>query len=218
MKKHEVDRRTYCLGGLAALSMGMSAGTMAQAQFTEGKDYKRLSAAVGGRTLPDGKRIEVLEFFWYGCPHCYAFEPALESWVKKLPGDVQLRRVPVGFGGVHMLHQKLYYALERLPSFPALHKKVFYAMHVDKRRMDTLSAVMEWAKENGVHEESLMADLKSVGVDSAARQARTVMEAYGVDSVPSLGIQGKYVTSPHMTGSYERTFAVVEAMLIRERG
>lgn len=196
----------------------MSGGAMAQSQLAEGKDYKKVPSAVPARTLPDGKRVEVVEFFWYGCPHCYAFEPSLEAWVKKLPADVLLRRVPVAFGGPHAFHQKMYFALERLPNFATLHKKVFYAIHVEKKRLDTPAAAGEWAKENGLSEEAFLADLKSMGVDSAGRQAKLLMEAYGVDSVPSLGIQGKYVTSPGMVGSYDKAFAIVESLVARVRG
>lgn len=219
MMKHEIDRRTCCLGGLAALGLGLSGGAMAQAgALAEGKDYKKVQREVPARALPEGKRIEVVEFFWYGCPHCYAFEPSLETWMKKLPQDVLLRRVPVAFGGPHAFHQRLYYAIEKLPNFSTLHKKVFYAIHVERKRLDTPAAAAEWAKENGLQEDPFLADLKSMGVDSAARQAKMTMEAYGVDSVPSLGIQGKYVTSPGMVGNYEKAFAVVEWLVARERG
>lgn len=218
MNEFEIDRRTLCLAGAGALGLAVSGGAAAQAQLAEGKDYQKVERALPVGRLPDGKRVEVLEFFWYGCPHCYAFEPSLEAWVKRLPADVLVRRVPVGFGGPHNLHQRMYYALEKQPNFAALHKKVFQAMHADRRRLDTPVAVSEWAKENGLGEQAFLADMRSMAVDAAARQAKFLAEAYGVDSVPSLGVHGKYLTAPSMVGSYDRAFAVVESLAARERG
>ena len=210
--------RRECLSVVAAasglLAMG---GASAQGQFQEGKDFTRLSKAAEVKGLAEGKKVEVVEFFWYGCPHCNSFEPALDAWAKRLDGDVSFRRVPVAFGGVHQLHQKLYYALEKMPNFDMLHKRVFAAMHVDKRRLDTVASIAEWAKESGLQEDALMGEFRSMRVDSASRMAKLTAASYGVDSVPSTGVHGKFLTSPGMAGTYDRAFGVVQSLIQQVR-
>lgn len=213
-----MDRRSLVIGGVAAAGLVSGGVSVAQQALAEGKDFKRVGKEVPSRQLPEGKKLEVAEFFWYGCPHCYAFEPSLEAWAARLAKDVHLRRVPVAFAGVHQFHQRLYFAVEKQPNFGVLHKKVFYAIHVEKKRLDTLDSVSDWAKGQGLPADQFVSELRSMGVDSAARQSKLLADAYGVDSVPSLGVNGKYLTSPSMAGNYDRAFMVVDSLLGRERG
>jgi len=123
---------------LVAAGVGLSAAVIAApaaAQFVpvEGTHYVRLSEPL---PVPAGK-IEVIEFFWYGCPHCNAFEPTLDAWQKKLPADVLFRRVPVAFRDEpYGTHQRIYYALEAMGLIPTMHRKVFYAIHGERQRLD----------------------------------------------------------------------------------
>lgn len=131
-----MKRREFVAGSSAALALGglVSAPASAQAGFQEGRHYVRLQQPVPV-SAPAGK-IEVLEFFWYGCPHCNAFEPTLEAWVKKLPADVAFRRVHVAFRTSFEPLQRLYATLENMNLVEALHRKVFYAVHQQGARLD----------------------------------------------------------------------------------
>jgi thiol:disulfide interchange protein DsbA len=164
-----------------------------------------------------GKKVEVVEFFWYGCPACNAFEPMLEAWKQKLPADVAFRRVPVGFSVPHQLHQRLYYALERMGQLDALHKRVFAAMHVQGNRMLTEKEVLAWVAAQGIDGEQFAGLMRSMPVDSRARQARLLTEAYKIDGVPSMGIHGRFFTSGTLAGNFDRALAVTDFLVQRVR-
>ena len=138
---------TATVAGLGLAGSGFSLPALAQAKPVEGKDYVRLAQP---QPVPPGK-IEVIEFFWYGCPHCNAFEPTVEAWVKKLSADVSFRRVPVAFRDEPFVaHQKIYYALEGLDLVAAMHRKVFYAIHNDRMRLDKIEDIAAFMAKNGV--------------------------------------------------------------------
>jgi thiol:disulfide interchange protein DsbA len=176
----------------------------------EGKDFQKVASPLA---LPSTGKVEVVEFFWYGCPHCNALEPELETWVKKLPGNVAFRRVPVGFSPAHETHQKIYYALEALGRLEALHRKVFAAIHVEHKRLATEEDIAAFATANGIDGKKMEDAMKSFSVLGKARQAKQLAQAYGIDGVPTLGIHGRFLTSPSIAGSTERCFAVAEMLI-----
>jgi protein dithiol oxidoreductase (disulfide-forming) len=202
-------------------SMGLAAADVALAQPAapvEGKDYVRLSTPAAVATLPAGKKVDVVEFFWYGCPHCDAFEPTLEAWVKKLPADVAFRRVHVGFGAAHQLHQKLFYALEEMDQIQALHRKVFDAMHRQNKRLLTDAEISAFGAANGLDGAKLLETMKSFSVTTKATRARQLSEAYKIDGVPALGIQGRYYTSGSLAGSLDQALRTADYLIGRSRG
>lgn len=164
-------------------------------------------------TLANGKRIEVASFFWYECQHCYAFEPALEAWVGKLPADVQFRRVPVGFSRRHEATMLLYYTLERLGQIERLHRTVFDAIHRDGRRLLSEPEQIAFVTAHGVDGAQYSAALKSQEVGLRAVAAKRLADAYRVDGVPSLGIQGRYVTAPALAGGHAQSLAVADTLI-----
>ena len=219
-----LNRRRFAASLLGAGIVPGLAPVAAQAQTSavvEGVHYVRLSEPVpaGG----PGK-IEVIEFFWYECPHCNAFEPALDAWTKRLPDDVAFRRVPVWFREEPFgPQQRLYYALETLGLVPTLHRKVFQLIHGQHVRLRTPEDISAFALTNDLDPVKFMTVYNSPAVLARSQQARQVANGYGVDGVPSMGVQGRYFTSGTLAnggvagGANERMLAVVDALLIQLR-
>lgn len=207
-------RRHWMLAG-AAGTAALAAARLAGAQEAprEGRDYRRVVPAQP-TDVPAGK-IEVIEFFWYGCPHCNALEPFLQEWAKKLPPDVVLRRVHVPFGDRR--HQQLYYTLVAMGRAGALNDKVFHAIHVDNDRLDTPEKMTAMLSRHGVDPKQFMDVYNSFAVRTAMRRAAQVSEAYGIEGVPSFGVAGKYITAPSMAGSNQAALRVVDWLVARER-
>ena len=199
--------------GLAALVGLVSA--RAQGGPVEGTHYVRLSQPVPAG--PAGK-IEVIEFFWYGCPHCNAFESTLEPWVKQLPADVAFHRVPVAFSAEPFVaHQHIFYALDSLGLVAAMHRKVFYAIHNDRLRLDKPADISAFMGRNGVDAAKFMEAYNSFAVQAKAKQATQQAAAYKIDGVPAIGIQGRYYTSGSLAGTNEKALAVADFLMQRVR-
>lgn len=217
MQRREFSKHLLTAGASATVALALSPAAQAQAGApVEGQHYVRLSSPVAV-SVPAGKAVEVVEFFWYGCPHCYAFEPVLENWVKKLPADVAFRQVPVGFMAPHQLHQKLFYALEEMGQLPSTHRKVFAAIHQQNKRLNTEGDILAFGKEAGLDETKLAAALKSFGTNTKSARAKQLADAYKIDGVPALGIHGRFYTSGSLAGSNERAVAVADFLIQRAR-
>jgi thiol:disulfide interchange protein DsbA len=161
---------------------------------------------------PAGK-IEVVEFFWYNCMHCNAFEPILSEWAKKLPKDVAFRRVPVAFNASFAPQQRLYYALEAMGLLEKVHPKVFAAIHVDKLNLSKGEAITEWIGKNGVDTAKFLVQYNSFGVVTKAQKASQLQNAFKVEGVPALGVAGRFYTDGTMARSMERALLVVQSLL-----
>ena len=199
----------------SALAPAINPARAQGARPVEGKDYLRLSMP-----LPPGPagRIEVVEFFWYGCPHCNAFEPMLDAWARKLPGDVSFRRVPVAFREEpYVAHQRIYFALEEMGLIETMHRKVFAAIHVDHMRLDKPADIAAFMTKNGVDGAKFLEYYNGFSVQTKARQAAQLAQAYKLDGVPAIGIQGRYFTSASMAGSHERALAVTDYLIQQVR-
>ena len=209
-----MKRREF--SSLMAAGLGtVAAATQAQGGPVEGVHFIRLAKPAPVST-PAGK-IEVVEFFWYGCPHCNALEPALEAWVKKLPADVVFRRVPVAFGAVHEAHQRLFYTLEAMGQLAAVHLKIFAAIHTQRQRLEKEAEQIAFLRSVGV-DTSRYADLsKSFSVQTRMRQAKQLADAYDIDGVPTIGVHGRFHTSGSLAGDNTRALAVAEALIARVR-
>lgn len=206
------DTRRSMMLAAGALLAGVPLAGNAQA-LREGKDY-RLVKPVQATDAPAGK-IEVIEFFWYGCPHCNALEPALNQWVSKLPDDVVFRRVHVPFG--ERRHQQLYYALESMGKAEELGDDVFRAIHVDHDRLDTPDKMAAMLAKHGVDEKLFRDTFDSFAVRTKMRRAAQLVDAYGVDGVPAMAVNGKYYTSPSMVGSAGGALRVLDQLIALER-
>jgi thiol:disulfide interchange protein DsbA len=204
---------------LAAAGLGLAVAGVTRAQGTpvEGQQYVRLSTPAPVTLPSPDKKIDVVEFFWYGCPHCYAFEPIVQAWAQRLGPDVAFRQVPVGFMAPHQLHQKLFYALEEIGQLQALHRRVFNAIHQQNRRLASEAEILAFVTANGVDGARFSEAFKSFGVNTKSNRARQLSDAYKIDGVPALGIQGRYYTSASLAGSHERAVAVADYLIQKSR-
>ena len=158
-------------------------------------------------------KIEVVEFFWYSCPHCNRFEPQLEEWAKKMPKDVVLRRAPIAFRPDFEPQQRLYFALEGMNKVEELHKKVFYAIHVEKQALNSLPLIADWVEKQGIDKAKFTEAYNSFSAATKTRKATLLQEAYKVDGVPALGVAGKYYTSGSVAQTMERALVVTDHLV-----
>jgi thiol:disulfide interchange protein DsbA len=207
---------TLAAGAAAAAGLAATGGSMPAARAqgvkpVEGEQYVRLPQPV---PVSDSTRIEVIEFFWYGCPHCNEFEPALEPWVAHLPREfVRFRRVHVGFNGLQAVHQHLFYALEAMGLVDSLHARVFHRFHDERKPLNKLEDAMAWVAGNGVDPQKFRAAWESFSVQTRMRQAATLADQYRIDGVPTLAIQGRFITEPAMAGSSQECLRVADYLI-----
>ena len=149
-------------------------------------------------------KIEVVEFFWYGCPHCFAFEPLVETWAKQLPADVVFRKAHVAFRANVKIHQRMFYALEALGKEAQTRPAIFNAMHLQGQALDDVKSQAKFLAPLGVDPAKYQDAYNSFGVQTKALQAEKLSDAYRIDGVPSLGIGGRFLTSPAMAGGNQR--------------
>ncbi len=143
-------------------------------------------------------KVEVIEFFWYGCPHCYALEPVLNPWVKKLPKEASFRRVPAIFNEQWGVAARVFYTLEAIDEDARMHSPLFDAIHKENLRITDESAMTAWLAKKGVDVEKYKAAYRSFGVETKLKRALQMTQAYRIDGVPALAIQGRYVLSASM--------------------
>lgn len=202
----------------AALSSAALWTPVAQAQPkapVAGTDFQVLDPRAPVEA-PAGK-IEVVEFFWYNCPHCNAFEPTLQAWVNKLPKDVSFRRAPVAFRDDFAPQQKLYYTLEAMGLVEKLQTKVFYAIHGEKQNLSKPEAIVEWIVKQGVDKAKFLDIYNSFSVGTKANKATQLQNAYVVEGVPALGVAGRFITDGQMAHNMERALQVVEYLIAQVR-
>lgn len=204
MKRREFTARLgACVGTLMAVP--------ALAQVPQaGRDYVEIQPPL--HQLGPGT-IEVIEFFWYGCPHCNRFEPMLERWLQQLPADVSFRRVPVAFRDAFVVHQRIYYALEALGRVDELHRKIFFEIHDRKNPLNTEAAAANFVANHGVDRDQFITAYRSPEVEKKALYARQLSDRYKIDGVPTLGVAGRYWTSGGLTGSLERSLLVADYLI-----
>lgn len=200
----QIQRRTL----LAALAL---APLMARAQQPRpGSEYSVL--AVEQPVEAQGK-VEVTEFFWYGCPTCYKFEPLLEAWVPKLPADAQFRRVPAVFSERWARDASVYYAFEALGLVEKLHKPFFDAIHRDKLQPEKPEALGQWLERNKVDGKRFDDTIKSFGVQSKVRRAAQMSGAYKLEGVPTMAVHGRYTIQIEQGRSFEGMLQIAEYLI-----
>jgi protein dithiol oxidoreductase (disulfide-forming) len=209
MKRRDFSLTAISMAGLPLLvqAQGPAAGKKPE----EGIEYISLDKRVP--TEVDAGKIEVIEFFWYSCPHCNAFEPRFAAWIKALPKDVVVKRVPVRFRDDFEAQQRAYYVFESLGVVDAMHGKLFHAIHTERQTLNTGAALAVWAGKNGMSEQKFTETFNSFGVATKARRATQLQEAFKVQGVPALGIAGRFYTDGSLTGSMERAVQVTDYLL-----
>ena len=199
---------------VTALMVFFAAG-LVQAQPTAGIQYRELATALP--TDSPGK-IEVVEFFWYGCPHCYTFEPVITPWVKKLPKDVHFRRIPAMFNEEWAKGGRAYYALEAIGELEHLHKALFDAVHTDsKLRVADEAALTEWLGKQGVDTKKFAAAYRSFSVEGKLKRAAQLTQAYKIEGVPTMAVNGKYVVVTDNIKSFEHLLEITDFLIDKSR-
>lgn len=199
---------------IAGLVVLFAAG-LAQAQPTAGVEYRELSAQ---QPADAAGKIEIIEFFWYGCPHCYNFEPVIDPWVKKLPKDTQFRRVPAIFNDEWEQGARAYYALEAIGEGQRLHKPLFDAVHTGARlKVANEAALTEWLGKQGVDAKKFAAAYRSFSVEGKVKRAKQLTQAYKIEGVPAMAVNGKYVVITDNIKSFEQMLAVSDYLIDQTR-
>ena len=201
--------------GIAFMLALSSSATLAE-EFAEGNDYNIISPRME-TTVGDGK-IEVIEFFWYGCPHCYTVEPYIKGW--EMPADVELVRIPATFSERWIIHAKVYYALESLDRLD-LHEVFFNAIHGRQQRRDLVSEekIAEFLASfsSGISEDKFTKAYNSFVVNAKIQKADRLVREYAIKSVPTFIVNGRYLTSPSMVGSSQRLIGALDYLTSLER-
>ncbi len=211
-----INRRSFSTRLLGAAAFAVAAPVRAQGAPIEGRHYVRLQQPVP--VMVEAGKIEVIDFFRYGCPHCYAFEPTLDAWSRQLPDDVAFRRVPAAFGiETFAAHQRIYYALDALGWLATMHRKVFHAIHQDRMRLDQPAEISSFIERNGLDAPKFIETYGSFAVQARVRQANALVDGYKIDGVPALGVHGRYYTSGTLTGDNGRALAVTDYLVQRLR-
>lgn len=200
---------------LSLLTFACSAQEAAP-KFEQGKQYKLVAKE---QKPADSKRIEVAEFFWYGCPHCYAFDPTVAAWAKTKPADVDFVRYPGTLGRPEgVLHAKAFYTAEALNVFPKMHEAMFAAIHKQHQMLTSEAQIAAlFNRETGVLPDVFNSTFKGFTVDSRARKAEQLAVSYGLTSVPVLVVGGKYTTSAAMAGGFDQSMQVVNFLVDKVR-
>lgn len=214
-----MKRRAFFSGAasLAAAGAALSPlALMAQAKLPKvGVDYVKLNQ-VAPVEAPAGK-IEVIEFFWYSCPHCSAFEPVLADWAKRLPKDVAFRRLPIAFRDDYVPQQHLYFTLEAMGLLDKFHAKVFAAIHGERLNLVKADAITEWMVQQGVDRAKFLAGFSSFSTSTKVRRATQLMNAYSIEGVPALGVAGRFYTDGSLAKSMDAALSVTDFLIAEVR-
>ncbi|HSX71506.1 MAG TPA: thiol:disulfide interchange protein DsbA/DsbL [Pseudomonas sp.] len=195
--------------GLSLLGLGAQA-----ADIEAGRQYVELSNPV---PVSQPGKIEVVELFWYGCPHCYQFEPTLNPWVEKLPEDVNFVRIPALFGGIWDVHGQLFITLESMGVEQQVHEAVFNAIHREKRKLATPEEMAEFLAGQGVDKGKFLSTFNSFAVKGQMAKAKKLAVAYQITGVPVLIVNGKYRFDVSSSGGEQETLQVADHLIQQER-
>ncbi len=203
------------LRGLARIVLAFAAALAiavpASAQYTEGKEYLRYKQPFPVET---GRKIEVIEFFSYGCPHCADLEPYMQAWIKRLPPDVQFRRIPVAFQPAWENLGRVYYTLEALGEEAKLSPEVFATIHGNARiNLAQEQKFFDWAASKGLDRKKVEDTYKSFGVAGKIGRAKQTAQTYNIQSVPTLIVDGKFLVSSSTAGTHERVPGALDAAI-----
>ena len=192
-----LPRRLFCTA-LLGLAAGFSIPAALAAEPQAGTQYVVMQ---NPQPTDTGKKVEVIEFFAYYCPHCYAFEPALEAWVGKQGDNIVFKRVHIQGGASVLPQQRLFYTLDAMGLLNQYHQKVFDSMHQQHLRLSSDEQVFDWVAQNGIDRAKFVDTYRSFGIQAKLRRAGAMMDSYGVDRWPLVVVDGRFVTSPSHAGA-----------------
>jgi thiol:disulfide interchange protein DsbA len=162
-------------------------------------------------------KIEIVEVFWYGCPHCYDFEPFVENWLEQIPEDVEFRRMPAIFNKNWIAHAKAYFTAEKLGVLDKIHSPLFNALHKERKRIYSEGELKDFFVANGIDGDDFTRVFNSSEIETKFKQAFIMGQRYKISGVPAVIINGKYMTSGSLAGSYENLLKIVDELIVKER-
>lgn len=160
-----------------------------------------------------GDKIEVVDFFWYGCPYCNALQPALAAWDQRKPADVVLRHIPAILRDTWAPHARIFYTLEAIGEVERLHQRVYYGYHVDELHMSKPDVMAEWAVKNGIDSKKWLDAYSSPEVDHKVQRALELTRLYNVQGTPSLVVDGRYLTSSNMAETVPGVIPILDDLV-----
>ncbi len=184
-------------------------------RFQLGTHYQRYPSAQGTSSSPE--MIEVAEIFWYGCPHCYTFDPYLEDWRQNLPDDVSFVRIPAVWNPLLQIHARAFYAARALNVSDQLHTAFFREIHINRNGLDSQEALADFFASHGVDRDDFNAAFESFAVNNFMNRADELSRRYRIGSVPTVVVNGKYTTDAGMAGSYEDLMELIDELIAMER-
>jgi thiol:disulfide interchange protein DsbA len=193
------------------LALALFAVLPVASAFQEGRQYLELPFP---QPVETGDKIEVREFFWYGCPHCFTLEPAVNRWLKNKPANVAFVRTP-GMAPRWVVHAQTYYALEAINALDKAHGPIFHAMHEEKQKLNDEQSITDFVARMGVDREQFRSAFRSFGVRMKLERARQANQDFVISSVPMFAVDGKYVTGPIMAGGEEAMFRLIDQLVAR---
>ncbi|MEE9579715.1 MAG: thiol:disulfide interchange protein DsbA/DsbL [Nitrosomonadaceae bacterium] len=199
---------------LLFLSLGLTGISGVRAELTEGRDYAVL---LRPQPTESGKNIEVLEFFWYGCPHCYKLHPYIKARLKRMPKDVSFRYVPAIFRSSWVPGAKTFYALEVLGARGKLHEKIYDAIHIKKIDLTKEELLFNWIAKQGIDRKKFVDIYNSFSVGNRTSQSSQMSRKYALKGVPSLVVDGKYLVSGRMGGTPQDTIRTLDELIKKVR-
>lgn len=201
---------------IGLLLCGLFAPLLAQADvYEEGRNYTRI---VPAQPTDTSNKIEVVELFWYGCPHCYRFQPFIERWSKKKAADIEYRRMPAIFREDWAILARAYYTAEALGIVEKTHQPLFDAIHAQKRRLDTEDQLAAFFVEHGVKEDDFRKAFHSFAVEAKVKRSKEMSVRYRAEATPSIVVNGKYIMNPDQAGkSLNDMLKVVDFLVEKER-
>jgi len=199
---------------LLFLGLGLTGIPGVRAELTEGRDYTVL---LRPQPTESGKNIEVLEFFWYGCPHCYKLYPYIKAWLKGVPKDVSFHYVPAIFRSSWVPGAKTFYTLEIMGARDKLHDKIYYAIHIEKIDLTKEELLFNWIAKQGIDRKKFVAIYNSFTVENQSSQSSRMSRNYGFKGVPALAVDGKYLTSGRMGDTPQETIRTLDELIKKAR-
>lgn len=199
---------------VSALSLFLAVA-VAQAAPQAGKDYLAINPA---QPTDTGNKVEVVEIFSYMCPHCHEFEPKIAAWVKQLPADTQFRRMPVVFGRASWeMLARAYYALEAIGEIERIHPKIFAAIHEDNVILQQKDVLFDWIEKQGVDRKKFSGAYDSFSMGGKIQRSNQRAQSYGINGVPSMVVDGKYMVSTTQAGNYDNMLKIVDDLVKQAR-
>ncbi|MBI1423814.1 MAG: thioredoxin domain-containing protein [Gammaproteobacteria bacterium] len=208
-----MKKRLHWLALVAGLFLAHALPAMAE--YDEGIEYQKISPPV---QTDNSQKVEVVEVFWYGCPHCYHFEPKLEAWLKRLPANVDFVRIPAVFPNRPLweLHARAYYTAELLGVLDKTHEALFDAIHKANQRLFDEDSLANFYAKFGVDKKLFKETMHSFGVQMKVDRAKDLCQRYGIDGVPTMVVNGKYRTFASLTNGEEGMLKVVDFLINKE--